>query len=81
MKRQLAKWGVAFEPLDNGIKSCAYPALLQRLADGLTAEKIERLRRKWLCRLPHPFPARDRTAGYRYDLSILQAEFSLRARP
>src|SRR5499425_1396281 len=77
LKRQLAKWGVAFEPLDNGIKSCADPALLQRLADGLTAEKIERLRRKWLRRLPHPFPARDRAAGYRYDLSILQAEFSL----
>ena len=32
---------------------------------------------KWLKRLPHPFPPRDRTAGYRYDLSILQAEFSL----
>src|SRR5215469_3589954 len=77
LKRQLAKWGVAFEPLDNGIKSCADPALLQRLADGLTAEKIERLLRKWLRRLPHPFPARDRAAGYRYDLSILQAEFSL----
>ena len=42
LKRQLAKWGVAFEALDNGIKSCADPALLQRLADGLTAEKIER---------------------------------------
>src|SRR5262249_56556586 len=53
------------------------PALLQRLADGLTAEKIERLLRKWLRRLPHPFPARDRAAGYRYQLSILQAEFSL----
>ncbi|MBO0718232.1 MAG: hypothetical protein J2P55_12960 [Rhizobiales bacterium] len=77
LKRQLAKWGVAFEALDNGIKSCADPALLQRLADGLTAEKIERLLRKWLRRLPHPFPARDRAAGYRYQLSILQAEFSL----
>ena len=33
--------------------------------------------RKWLRRLPHPFPGRDRAAGYRYQLSILQAEFSL----
>src|SRR5215471_12496723 len=40
-------------------------------------EKIDRLLRKWLRRLPHPFPARDRAAGYRYQLSILQAEFSL----
>src|SRR4029077_13983406 len=28
-------------------------------------------------RLPHPFTAADREAGYRYELSILQAEFSL----
>jgi hypothetical protein len=66
LKRQLAKRGVAFEALDNGIKSCADARLLQRLSDGLTAEKIDRLLRRWLRRLPHPFPARDRAAGYRY---------------
>ena len=77
LKRQLAKRGVTFEALDNGIKSCADPALMQRLSDGLSAGRIDRLLRKWLRRLPHPFPARDRAAGYRYQLSILQAEFSL----
>src|SRR5262250_1662860 len=77
LKRQLAKRGVRFEPLDNGIKSCADPKLMQRLCDELSAGKIDRLLRKWLRRLPHPFPARDRAAGYRYQLSILQAEFSL----
>ena len=77
LKRQLAKRGVAFEALDNGIKSCADPKLMQRLCDGLSADKIDRLLRKWLKRLPHPFPARDRAAGYRYQLSILQAEFAL----
>jgi hypothetical protein len=77
LKRQLAKRGVAFEALDNGIKSCAEPALMQRLSDELSAGRIDRLLRKWLKRLPHPFPARDRAAGYRYQLSILQAEFSL----
>lgn len=35
------------------------------------------LLRKWLRRLPHPFASADRLAGYRYDVSILQAEFSL----
>ena len=35
------------------------------------------LARKWLRRLPHPFTAGDRRAGYRYQISILQAEFSL----
>ncbi len=31
--------------------------------------------RRWPARLPHPFTAADRRAGYRYELSILQAEF------
>ena len=69
LKRQLAKRGVAFEALDNGVKSCANPKLMQRLCDELSADKIDRLLRKWLRRLPHPFPARDRAAGYRYQLS------------
>ena len=77
LKRQLAKRGVAFEALDNGILSCADPALMQRLADGLTAARIDALLRKWLARLPHPFTAADRAAGIRYDISMLQAEFAL----
>jgi hypothetical protein len=77
LKRQLTKEGIAFEALDNGILSCADPARLQELAGGLDAAKIDALLRKWLARLPHPFTAADRQAGYRYDLSILQAEFSL----
>ncbi|HLJ95850.1 MAG TPA: hypothetical protein VKU02_21920, partial [Gemmataceae bacterium] len=77
VKRQLAKEGIAFEALDNGVRSCADPQRLQELCDGLTAAKIDRLLRKWLARLPHPFTPADRRAGYRYDVSILQAEFSL----
>ena len=48
VKRQLANEGIAFEALDNGILSCADPARLQALCDGLSAEKIEGLLRKWL---------------------------------
>jgi hypothetical protein len=77
LKRQLAKEGIAFEALDNGILSCANPRRLQELADGLDDAKIDALLRRWLARLPHPFTAEDRQAGYRYELSILQAEFSL----
>jgi hypothetical protein len=47
------------------------------LCDGLSGAKIDALLRKWLARLPHPFPDQDRKAGYHYDVSILQAEFSL----
>jgi len=77
VKRQLAREGIAFEALDNGILSCANPTRLQTICDGLTPGNIERMVRKWFRRLPHPFPARDRAAGYRYHLSVLQAEFSL----
>jgi hypothetical protein len=35
------------------------------------------LARRWLARLPHPFTQGDREAGYRYEISVLQAEFSL----
>ena len=77
VKRQLAKEGIAFEALDNGILNCANPRRLQQLCDGLSAAKIDALLRKWLARLPHPFTSKDRAAGYRYDVSILQAEFSL----
>jgi hypothetical protein len=77
VKRQFAKEGIAFTALDNGIAHCANPARMQQIADGLSAAKIDRLLRKWLARLPHPFLAKDRAAGFRYDVSILQAEFAL----
>src|SRR5262245_57015459 len=77
VKRQLAKEGIAFEALDNGILTCADPRRLQQLCDGLSPARIDALLRKWLRRLPHPYTAKDRAAGYRYDVSILQAEFSL----
>ncbi len=76
-KQQMRRQGIDFEPLDNGVLSCAEPRRLQRICVGLSAEKIDRLARKWFRLLPHPFTGRDRQAGYRYDLSILQAEFSL----
>ena len=76
-KRQLTRAGIAYESLDNGVVSCADPARLQKICDGLSAERIDALARKWFRRLPHPFLARDRAAGYTYDISILQAEFSL----
>ncbi len=75
-KRQLAKEGIAFEALDNGILKCTDPKRLQAICDGLSAAKIDALLRKWLRLLPHPFTGADRKAGYRYDISILQAEFA-----
>jgi hypothetical protein len=77
VKRQLAKEGIPFEPLDNGIRSCSDPKRLQQICDDLSPEKIDALLRKWLSLLPQPLTPQDRAAGYDYDVSILQAEFSL----
>jgi hypothetical protein len=77
VKRQLQRQGIAFEALDNGILSCSDPRRLQQICDGLTPKKIDRMVRKWLRRLPHPFTPSDRRAGYLYEVSVLQAEFSL----
>lgn len=76
-KRQATKAGIAFEPLDNGFASVSDPAAVQAICGSLTEDKIDALPRKWLARLPHPYTAAARAAGYRYDISILQAEFSL----
>jgi hypothetical protein len=76
-QRQAAKAGIGFTPMDNAFASVDDPAALQAICERLGPEQIEALLRKWLAILPHPFVAADRAAGYRYDISILQAEFSL----
>jgi hypothetical protein len=76
-KRQAAKSGIGFAPLDNGFASCDDVPALQTICDSLGPTHIDALLRKWLAILPHPFAPEDETAGYRYELSVLQAEFSL----
>jgi hypothetical protein len=62
-KRQATKAGIGFDALDNGFAACDDPARLQRICGRLTSTPIDRLARKWLARLPHPFTAADRRAG------------------
>jgi hypothetical protein len=77
LKRQLAKEGIAFKELANGILSCANPERMQALANRLTPQRIERFLRKWQRRLPCPFREGEQAAGYRYDVSMCQVEFAL----
>jgi hypothetical protein len=76
-KQQLTQKKIGFESLDNGVLRCQDPRRLQAICDGLSAAKIDGLLRKWLRFLPHPYSTGDRKVGYRYQISILQAEFSL----
>ncbi|MDE3097651.1 MAG: hypothetical protein KGK07_16820 [Chloroflexota bacterium] len=75
-KRQLLGRGIAFEPLRNGFRSCADPAALQRICDAIGPADVERLFRRWLERIPLPLTAVDRDAGYDWQLSMRQIEFS-----
>ena len=76
-QRQAAKAGIGFTALDNGFAAVDDPHAQQAICHRLGAEQIDALLRKWLAILPHPFTVADRAADYRYDISILQAEFSL----
>ena len=76
-QRQADKAGIGYNALDNGFLACDDPAGLQAICDSLGPAVIDRFVRKWLAALPHPYTAADRAAGYRYDVSVLQAEFSV----
>lgn len=76
-QRQATKAGIGHTAMDNAFAAVDDVAAVQAICDRLGPDQIDALLRKWLARLPHPFSAADRAAGYRYDLSILQAEFSL----
>ena len=76
-KRQAAKAGIGFEPLDNGFAACDDVPAVQAICDSLGPGHIDALLRKWLRILPTPFAPEDEMAGYQYELSVLQAEFSL----
>ena len=76
-QRQAAKAGIGFIPLDNAFAAVDDVAAVQAICDGLDEDAIAALAARLLRLLPHPFTADDTAAGYRYELSVLQAEFSL----
>jgi hypothetical protein len=76
-QRQAAKAGIEFTAMDNAFAAVDDPAGLQTICDRLGPAAIQALLDKWLALLPNPFTDTDRDAGYRYQLSMLQTEFSL----
>jgi hypothetical protein len=79
-KRQATKSGIGFTALDNAFAAFDQGgdvSRVQAICSALGPGQIDALLRKWLAKVPHPYSATDRAAGFRYDLSILQAEFSL----
>lgn len=76
LKRRLADTGVGFTPLDNGLLSCEDPACAQAWADRMSGACVREFMGRWLSRLPGPFQPKDSEAGYGWEYSFRQIEFS-----
>lgn len=75
-KRQLQRRRWRFTALDNGFLTCANPAGLQAVCDGLSDGDIAAFFERWLAQVPLPLTPDHRAAGFAYQLSILQMEVS-----
>jgi hypothetical protein len=76
-KTTAARAGIGFTPLDNGFAAADDVTAVQEICDSFDEAVIWDLAAKWTGLLPCPFTAEDTSAGYRYEVSVLQAEFSL----
>jgi len=75
-KRQAGREGIEFTALANGFASCAEPARLQAICDRFGPADIQSFFDRWIERIPTPFTADDRAAGYWWELSMRQVELS-----
>ena len=73
-KRQATHAGIGFRELSNGFAACEDPQALQEICDRLGPEEIAAFADRWWARLPLPFTAADRQAGYWWDISMRQIE-------
>ncbi|MDQ4090195.1 MAG: hypothetical protein M3163_07810 [Actinomycetota bacterium] len=75
-KRQLAKAGVGYEALDNGLRWVEDPAAAHRICARLGAGHVRDLLRRMTAVMPDPLTVEDRRAGFEWAFSIAQLEVS-----
>ncbi len=75
-KVMAARAGIGFTALGNGFAACDDVAAVQAICDGFDQDVVEGLAARWMDILPCPFNPADHAAGYRYEISVIQAEFS-----
>ncbi len=73
-KRQLDKARIGYAALDNGFRSCADPALLQRVCGRLGPGAVTAFFWRWFARLPQVLTPGDLRAGYVCELAFRQFE-------
>jgi DNA-binding transcriptional ArsR family regulator len=72
---RLQQQGIRFRQATNAFASCSNPAVLQQIADSLTARDLSRCGRKWLTQLTPFFTERERKqAGVEHRLFFSQVE-------
>lgn len=76
VKRQLAKKGIGFEALANGLLSCEDPKAANQIVKSLTASRINRVIDKWRKAVPNPLTDINVAFGERVLISIDQAEIA-----
>ncbi len=75
-KCQLAKAGVGFEALDNGLRSVTDPAATRRICGRLGSGHVRDLLRRMMAVMPDPLTVEDRRAGFDWRFSVAQLEVS-----
>ena len=75
-KRQLARAGVGFRALDNGLLSAEDPAAAHRTCARLGSGHLRGLIDRMMAVVPDPLTADDRRAGFSWSFSIAQLEVS-----
>ena len=72
---RLRQQGIRFRQSTNAFASCSDPAMLQQIADSLTAKDLSRCARKWLAQLTPFFTERERKqAGIDHRIFFSQVE-------
>ncbi len=75
-KRQARRARISFTELANGFAASNRPDRLQAVCDRLGPADLQAFFDRWTERIPTPFTAADRNAGYWWDLSMRQVEVS-----
>ena len=75
-KRQLARRGVGFDELDNGLWRVDDADAARSVCASLAAGHVRAFIERWLPTLPSPLIAADRAAGFTWSYSIRQLELS-----
>jgi hypothetical protein len=75
-KAQLARAGIGFEALDNGLRAVDDPTAARRVCARLGAGHVRDLLGRMMAVVPNPLTVEDRRAGFDWAFSIAQLEIS-----